>query len=76
MDDQTTNNELYCMFGEMLGQDIPFMRQWVRCFVLTHKKFVGKLTGDYLKECKDNTVVKGCESGSRADILTLYIFRA
>ena len=74
-DDQTANDELYRMFGEMLGQDIPFMRQWVRCFVLTHKKYVGKLAGDYLKD-KNLWItqwLKDVKASSRADILTLFI---
>ena len=73
--DQTTNDELYCMFGEMLGQDIPFMRQWVRCFVLTYKKYGGKLDGDYLKErnLKIRQWLKDVKACSRVDILILFI---
>ena len=74
-DNQTTNDELYHMFGEMLGQDIPFMRQWVRCFVLTHEKYVSKLASDYLEErsLKITQWLKYVKAGSRVDILTLFI---
>ena len=74
-DDQTANNELYHMFGEMLGQDIPFMRQWVRCFVLMHKKFVGKLAGYYLKgqNIKLTQWLQDVKAGSKADVFALFI---
>ena len=41
-DEQSVNDEVFRMFGEMPGQDVAFMRQWARCFVLTHRKFVNK----------------------------------
>ena len=37
MDEESANNEVFRMFREMLAQEVPFMCQWVRVFVLTHK---------------------------------------
>ena len=34
-DKQSVNDEVFRMFQEMLGQDVAFMWQWVRCFILT-----------------------------------------
>ena len=47
----------------------------VRCFVLTHKKFVAKLAGDYLKakNVKITQWLKDVKANSRADVLTLFI---
>ena len=51
------------------------MRQWVRCFVLTHCKFVAKLVAHYLKaqELKLSQWVKEVNKGCKADILALFI---
>ena len=35
-DEKTAKDEMFRMFGEMMGQDVKFMRQWVWCFMLTH----------------------------------------
>ena len=74
-DEQTANDEMFRMFGEMLGQDAPIMRQWVQCFVLTHKKFVRKLAGEYLKDwnLKITEWLKSIKASSKADILVLFI---
>ena len=29
VDEKSANDEVYRMFGEMLSQNVPFMRQWV-----------------------------------------------
>ena len=46
----SANDEVFHMFGEMLGQDVAFMQQWVRCFVLTHCKFVNKVASKYISK--------------------------
>ena len=43
------NDELYRIFGELVNKAARFMRQWARCFTLTHRKFINKLAGDYFK---------------------------
>ena len=75
IDDQSANNEVFCMFGEMLGQDVAFMRQWVRCFLLTHCKFVSKVACKYLSEhsLKLQEWAKELNKGCRADILALFL---
>ena len=46
VDEKSANDEVYQMFGEMLSQNVMFMRQWVRVFVLMHKCFVINLSKD------------------------------
>ena len=63
------------MFRQMLGQDVAFMRQWVRCFVLTHHKFVSKVACKYLSEhsLKLQEWAKELNKGCKADILALFL---
>ena len=39
-DESSRNNEIYKMFGEIVGQDINFMQHWLRMFSATNKKYV------------------------------------
>ena len=75
MDESTAKDEMFRMFGEMMGQDVRFMRQWVRCFVLTHRRFVMKLAKTHLTECSLSLPwwLKALTNGCRADTLCLYI---
>ena len=74
-DEQSVNDEVFRMFGEMLGQYVVFMRQWVRCFVLTHRKFVNKAASKYLSEhsLKLQEWAKDVNKGSKVDILALFL---
>ena len=51
------------------------MRQWVRCFVLTHHRFVMKLSKTHLTECSLSLPqwLKALTNGCRVDTLCLYI---
>ena len=75
VDDKSANDEVFCMFGDMLGQDVTFMRQWMRCSVLTHHKFVSKAAGRYLllHSLKLPQWVKELNSGCKADTLALFL---
>ena len=75
IDDQSANDEVFRMFGEMLGQDVAFMRQWVRCFVSTHHKFISKVACKYLTvhSLKLPEWVKELNHGHKADILALFL---
>ena len=46
--EQVRDNELYRIFGVMMNQDSRFMRQWLRVYVLTHRKAVSAMAKDYL----------------------------
>ena len=74
-DDKSANDEVFRMFGEMLGQDVAFMRQWVRCFVLTHCKFMSKVACKYLSvhSLKLPQWVKELNCGCKVDILALFL---
>ena len=74
-DEQSVNDEVFHMFGEMLGQDVAFMRQWVRCFVLTHRKFVNKVASKYLSKhsLKLQEWAKDLNKGCKADTLALFL---
>ena len=43
------DDAVYKMFGDLVGQSVEFIRCWLRCHILTHKKTVNKLAGEYLK---------------------------
>ena len=51
------------------------MRQWVRCFVLTHRRFAMKLAKTHLTEHSLSLPwwLKAITNGCRADTLCLYI---
>ena len=75
MDESTAKDEMFRMFREMMGQDVRFMRQWVRCFVLTHRRFIMKLAKTHLTEHSLSLPqwLKALTNGCRADTLCLYI---
>ena len=75
IDEQSANDEVFHMFGEMLGQDVAFMRQWMRCFILTHRKFVSKVACKYLSEhsLKLQEWAKELNKGCKVDILALFL---
>ena len=74
-DEQSANDEVFRMFGEMQGQDVAFMRQWVRCFILTHCKFVNKVASKYISEhsLKLQEWAKDLNKGCKADVLALFL---
>ena len=43
------DDDLYHIFGGLLNQCVKFMRQWIRCYSLTHKGFIMNLVKTYLK---------------------------
>ena len=74
-DEWSANDEVFRMFGEMMGQDVAFMQQWVRCFVLTHRKFVNKVASKYISErsLKLQEWAKDLNKGCKVDILALFL---
>ena len=74
-DEQSVNDKVFHMFGEMLGQDVAFMQQWVRCFVLTHRKFVYKVACKDLSEhsLKLQEWAKDLNKGCKVDTLALFL---
>ena len=75
VDDKSANDEVFCMFGEMLGQDVAFMRQWVRCFILIHGKFVSKAAHRHLSShsLKLSEWIKELNGGCKVDIFALFL---
>ena len=43
------NNAVYKMYGAMVGQSVNFMRIWLQCYTITHKRTISKLASAYLK---------------------------
>ena len=69
------DNEVFCMFGNMMNQDTGFMCQWIQCYVLTHHKYVLKLAADYFKS-KGLTLqmwLTGLKTGRHPDVLGLFV---
>ena len=68
------DNELYQIFGDLVGQTVDFMRCWLRVHVLTHKHQIARFAKDYLdsKGLDINTWLIGPKTGKRADVLALF----
>ena len=73
--EKSKDDEVYRIYGSLVNQGVKFMRQWVRCFALTRKKYVTNLARDYLKEknIKLNAWIVGIKNGDCADILALFL---
>ena len=69
------DNELFCIFGTMVNQDAGFMRQWIRVYVVTHRKMVNAMARDYLdgKGLTLQTWLSRLKEGRRADVLGLFL---
>ena len=69
------DDEVYRIYGGLVNQGEKFMRQWIRCFTLTRKKYVTNLARGYLKEknIKLNEWIVGVKNGDRADLLALFL---
>ena len=73
--EEQRNNELHRMYGDLVGKDQLFMRQWLRCHSLTNKLQICKTAKDYLKSkgLKFKMWIKGIKEGHCADILSVYL---
>ena len=69
------DNELSHIFGTMVNQDARFMRQWIRVYVVTHRKTVNAMARDYLdgKGLTLQTWLSGLKEGRWADVLGLFL---
>ena len=53
------NEELYRIFGEQIGKEPSFMRQWVRLYAITNKNLIKN--------------IKGVKDGCKGDVLALFV---
>ena len=69
------DDDLYCIFSGLVNQSEKFMRQWIRCYSLTHEGFIMNLAKIYLKSknLKIGIWITGIKKGCRPDILTLFL---
>ena len=69
------DDELYRIFGDMVGQTVDFMRYWLRVHVLTHKHQIAKFAKVYLesKGLNISTWLTRPKTGKRADVLALFL---
>ena len=69
------DDELYQIFGDLVGQTVDFMRCWLQVHVLTHKHQIARFAKDYLdsKGLDINTWLTGPKTGKRADVLALFL---
>ena len=69
------NDELFRIYGEQVGKDSLFMRNWVRLYVITNKKHIQKLASTYFQSIDSNltTWMKDLKNGNKGDILALYV---
>ena len=69
------DDELYRIFGDMVGQTVEFMRHWLRVHVLTHKHQIAKFAKDYLdsKGLDISTWLTRPKTGKRVDLLALFL---
>ena len=70
-----SNDQIYHLFGELINKDPGFMRQWVRLFTITHKRYLETLAMNYLASSDLSLInwCKGVKSGDRADVLVLFV---
>ena len=73
--EKSCDDDLYHIFGELVNQSEKFMRQWIRCYSLTHKGFIMNLAKTYLKSknLKISIWITGIKNGRRPDILALFL---
>ena len=69
------DNELFHIFGTMVNQDAGFMHQWIRVYVVTHRKTVSAMAKEYLdgKGLTLQTCLSGLKEGRWADVLGLFL---
>ena len=69
------NNEIYKMFGEIVGQDINFIWCWLRMFFITNKKYVVDLAKPYFRYKGINFVkwLADVQTDQRADVLCVFL---
>ena len=69
------NNEIYKLFGNLVGQDTNFMQHWLCVFSELNKKYVTSLASSYYKALQTNLAkwILGVKSDSRADILAIFL---
>ena len=69
------NEELYRIYGEQIGKEPSFMRQWVRLYAITNKNQIKTIASDYLesKGLELSTWLMGVKEGQKGDVLTLFI---
>ena len=69
------DDELYRIFGDMVGQTVEFMRRWLRVHVLTHKHQIAKFAKDYLdsKGLDISTWLTRLKTGKRMDLLAMLL---
>ena len=69
------DEDLYRIFGGLINQKVPFMRQWTHCFTLMHKRYVNNLAKIYLKTkgLSLGMWLKGIKEGKCPDVLCLFL---
>ena len=72
--EQARDNEVFRMFWAMMNQDAGFMWQWIKVYVLTHRKF-SQLAKDYFrsKGLSIQIWLNGLKQGRRPDVLGLFL---
>ena len=66
------DDELFRIYGNLVNQSANFMRQWIRCFALTRKKYVMNLACEYLNKKVQNWVLGYWES-SKGNMLMCWL---
>ena len=58
-----------------MNKDAKFMRQWTRCFTLTHQTFINKLADEYFKTKRMELAqwIKSVKEGMKGDELSLLV---
>ena len=69
------DDEVYRMFGDMVGQNAEFMKRWLQVHVLPHKQRIATFARDYLnsKGLDIMNWLNRPKTGKRADILALFL---
>ena len=73
--EEDQNNDIYKMFGAMIGQDYKFMRPWIRVFAATNRQLIKEIARNYFKSnISDYTKwITDVKSNGRADVLASFL---
>ena len=73
--EEDRHNDIYQMFGAMIGQDYRFMRQWIRVFVAMNHKLIKEIARSYFKSNISDYMrwITDMKGNGRADVLVLFL---
>ena len=68
------DDNLYAIYADQVGKSIPFIRSWLRCFMISNDTIIKKRAKEYFKSkgISLKVWVMAIREGRKGDILSLY----